>query len=118
MRDLHADLPRRHAAHVHEDSRVLLAEALDERQEHVHASFVRSDEHAPALQVSQLANRELRLLGEALEPFGIAAQHAPRLCEGAVFRRSIEQPLPDFVLEAADGLADRRLGPMELDGGA
>ena len=91
---------------------------LDERQQHVHAALVRSDQHAAALQIAQLANRQLRLFRQPLQPLGVVAQHAPRLGERAVLRRSIEQPLADFLLEAADRLADGRLRAMELGGGA
>ena len=118
LRDLDADLARRHAAHVHENARMLFAEFLDQRQQHVHAALVRSDQHASALQVPQLADGQLRLLRQPLEPLGVVAQHPPRLGQRAVLRRAIEQPLPHLVLEPADGLADGRLGAVQLRRGA
>ncbi len=56
LRHFDADLARRHPAHVNEDARVLLAEFFDQRQQHVHTAFVRSDQHAAALQVAKLAH--------------------------------------------------------------
>ncbi len=118
LRHFDADLARRHAAHVDENARMLLAELFDQRQQHVDAALVRSDQHAAALQVAQLADRQLRLFRKPLQPLGVVAQHAPGLGQRAVLRRAIEQPLPHFVFETADGLADGGLGAVQLRGGA
>ena len=118
LRHFDAHLARRHAAHIDQDARMFLAELLDERQQHVDAAFVRSDQHAPALQIAQLANRELRLFRQPLQAFGVVPEHPPRLGQRAVLRRPIEEALADLVFEAADGLADGRLGPMQLGRGA
>ena len=118
LRHFDANLARGNAAHVDENARMLLAEFFDQRQQHVHAALVRSDQHAAALQVAQLAHRELRLFREPLQPLGVVAQHAPRLRQRAVFGRAVEQPLPHFLFEAANRLADGGLGAVQLRGGA
>src|SRR6185295_11723191 len=82
------------------------------------APLVRSDEDTAPLKLAQLTHRALRLFGETLQPFRIIPQHPPGFSERAVLRRAIEQPLPHRFLEAADGLADRRLSSMQLRGGA
>ena len=67
----------------------------------------------PALQVAQVADRRLRLLGQPHQPLGVVEQHAARFGELAVLRRTVEQPFAEVLLEAANGLADGRLGAME-----
>ena len=39
---------------------MFFAEPLDERQQHVNAPLIGSDEHAPALQIAQFADRPAR----------------------------------------------------------
>ena len=118
LRDFDADLARGHAADVYENAGMLVAKFFDQGQQDVHAALVRSDQDAPALQVPQLANGQLRFFRESLQPFGVVAQYPPRLRQRAVFRRAIEQPLPHFLFEAANRLADGRLRAVQLRGGA
>ena len=60
LRHFDRDLPRRHAPHVHLDVRMAAAESIDERQQRVNGRLIGADEHAPALQIAQLAHREPR----------------------------------------------------------
>jgi hypothetical protein len=83
----------------------------------VHAAFIRSNQDAAALQVAKLAHRQLRFLCKTLKPFGVLAQNPSGFGKGAVFRRPIEQPLANFVLETADRLADGGLGSVKLGRG-
>jgi hypothetical protein len=84
----------------------------------VDSRLVGADEHAPAPEVAQVADRRLRLLGEPDESMTVVLQHAACLGQGAGLRRAIEELLAQLHLEAAHGLADRRLGPMHLRRGA
>ena len=47
---------------------------------------------------------------------GVVLQEPAGLGQGAVARRAVEQPLPELFFEPPDGLADGRLGPVELLG--
>ena len=105
------------APHVDLNLRMRVAEAVDERQQRVHRAFVRADEHAAAAQVAQLADGLLGFFREAHQPLRVVAQHAAGLGQRALLRRSVEQPLAELVLEPPDGLADGRLGPMQLGRG-
>ena len=93
------------------------AEALDQRQQRVHGRLVGADEHAAAPQIAQLAHRRLGLLGE---PHAAAARSPAAARPASVsvpfLRRAVEQPLAELVLEPPDGLADRRLGAVQLLG--
>ena len=51
------------------------------------------------------------------ETIAVVLQHPPRLGQRAVFRRAVEQLLAEVELEAAHGLADRRLRTVDLGGG-
>ena len=94
------------------------AEPRDERQQRVHGRLVGADQHAPPPQVPQLAHRLLGLLRQPHQPLRILAEHAARLGQRALLGRAVEQPLAQLVLEAPDGLADRRLGAVQLGRGS
>ena len=89
----------------------------DERQQAVHRAVVGPDEHAAALEVGQLAHGRLGLVGEAHQPLGVVLQHAAGLGQPAVLGGAVHEPLAQFVLEPAQGLAHRGLGAMEALGG-
>ena len=93
-----------------------LPEARDERQHDVDRRFVGADEHAAAAQVAQVLDGALRLLGQAQQTLGVVAQQAPGVGQGGVLGGAVEQPLADALLQPADRLADRRLGPVQLHG--
>ncbi len=116
MCDLGADLTGRDAAHVHVDERMRLAESRDERQHGMHRGLVGPDEDPPAPQVAQVLHRALGLFGQAEQALGVVAEQAPGFGQGGVLGGAVEQPLPDAFLEAADRLADGRLGPVQLHG--
>src|SRR5262245_37436638 len=99
LRHLDSNLTRGNAPYVDQNFRMLLAELLDERQEDVHAALVRTDEHPAALQISQFADRQLRLLRQTLKPFCVVAQHAPGFGERSVLGRTIEEPLADLLFQ-------------------
>ena len=75
-------------------------------------------EHAPAAQVAEFAHRRLGLLGQPDQPLAVVLEHPPGVGQGAALRRAVEQLLAQVVLQPADGLADRGLGPVHLRGGA
>ena len=95
-----------------------LPEAADQRQQRVDRRLVGADEHASAPQVAQFAHGDFGFLAQAHEPLRVLAQHAPGLGERALLGRPIEEPLTQFLFEPADGLADGRLGAVQLGGGA
>ena len=117
LRDLGADLPRRNAAHVDVHQRVRLPEPLDERQHGVHRRLVGADQHAAAAQVAQVLDGAFGLLGQAQQALGVVAQQPAGVGQRGVLGGPVEQPLADALLEPADRLADRRLGPVQLHGG-
>ena len=106
--DLGADVARVDAAHVDVDGREALVEPRDERQQAVDGAFVGADEHAAALEVAQLADGRLGLVGQAHQALGVVLQHAARLGQPAVLRRAVEEALAQLVLEAPERLADGR----------
>ena len=113
LQHLDADLPRGHAADVDLDARELPAEVLEERQQDVDRRFVGADQHAPPLQIAQVADRGIRLLRQPHQPLRVVEEHASGLGELAVLRRPVEQALAEVVLETLDGLADGRLRPVQ-----
>ena len=118
LRNLRADLPGRDAAHVNVYQRVPFAEVRDERQDHVDGRFVHADEDAPAAQIAQILHGRLGFLRQAQEPFRVVSQEATGIGQAGVLGRTVEEPFPDALLEAAHGLTDGRLGPMQLHGRA
>ncbi len=116
LRDLGADLTRRNAAHVHVHQRVGLSEARDDRQHDVHRRFVGADQDAAAPQVAQVLDRAFGFLGQAEQTLGVVAQQPAGVGQGGVLGGAVEQPLADVLLETADGLADRRLRPVQFHG--
>ncbi len=70
----------------------------------------------PATQVAELLHRGLRLFRESEQPVGVIAEEASGVGQGGVFGGAVEQPLADTLLQSPHGLADRRLGPVELHG--
>src|SRR5437773_6511131 len=103
------DLPRRHTAYIERDVRVALAESDNQRQQRVNRRLVGADEHAAAPQVAELADGRFGFFGQAHEPLPVVLQHLAGFGQGAGFRRSVEQLLPELDLEAPDRLADGRL---------
>ena len=57
------------------------------------------------------------LAGQPEQALGVVLEQAAGLGQGAVPRRAVEQALPQLILDAADRLADGRLGPVEAPGG-
>ena len=115
---LDGDLPRRHAADVDRDVREALAEPPDERQQRVHGGLVGADQHAPALQIAELAHRGLGFLGQPHEPLAVVVQHLAGVGQRAALRGSIEQLFAQIDFEAPDRLAHGRLRAVHLGGGA
>ena len=88
LQHLDADLPRRHAADVDLDARELPPELLEQRQHDVDRRFVGADEHAPALQVAQVADGGIGLLRQPHQPLRVVEQDAPGFGQLAVLRRT------------------------------
>ena len=116
LRDLGADLPCRNPTNVHVHERVGITEALSKRQNDVDGRFVDPDEDASATQVAELLYGRLRFFGEPEQPVSVIAEEASRDGQRGVFGGAVEQPLADTLLQPPYGLADRRLGPVELHG--
>ena len=116
MRDFRADLTGGDAAHVHVDQRMRLTELGDERQHGVDRGFVGADQDPPAPQVAQVLHRALSLFRQAEQTLGVVPEEASGLGQGGVLGGPVEQALPDGFLQAADRLADCRLGPVQLHG--
>ena len=94
-----------------------LLEVGDERQDDVHRGLVGANQDAPAAQVAKVLDRDFRFLGQAQEPLGVVAQEPSGVGQGGVLGCPVEQPLADAFLQAADRLADGRLGSVQLHGG-
>ena len=106
-----------HAADVDLDARELPAEVLEQRQQDVDRRFVGADQHAPALQIAQVADRGVGLLRQPHQPLRVVEQDAAGFGELAVLGGPVEEALAEVVLETLDGLADRRLRPVQPGGG-
>ena len=113
IEDRVGDLPRRHAAHVDDDVGMVERELLDVRQQAVDGGLVGADDDAAAADLLQLAHRRLRLVGQPEQPLRVVLEQPSGLGQRAVARRAVEEPLPQLVLDAADRLADGRLGPVQ-----
>ena len=111
--DFDGDLACAHAANVHVDPRAPFPELHHHGQQDVDGAFVGPDEHAAAFQVAQLADGGLGLVGEAKQAFAVVAQHAAGFGEAAVLGGAVDEALAEFVLEALERLADRRLRPVQ-----
>jgi hypothetical protein len=79
----------------------------------VRSVLVGRDEQAAALQSLQLTHSTRCLAAQPQQPLRIALQHLTGSCERAVAAVTLKQPLAQFVLQPANGLADRRLGTMQ-----
>ena len=73
-------------------------------------------QHAAAAQVAQVLDGAFGLLRQPQQPLGVVAEQAPGVGQRGVLGGAVEQPLADALLEPADGLADGRLGPVQLHG--
>jgi hypothetical protein len=91
-------------------------EGLDVGQQRVDGGFVGPDQHSALADLLELPDRGLGLAGQAEEPLRVLQEQRAGLGEDPGSRRAIEQPLAEFVLEPANGLADGRLCPMQLAG--
>jgi hypothetical protein len=76
----------------------------------VHRRFVRRHDDPAPPHLLQLLDGGLGLAGQAEEALGVVLEQPAGLGQGAVAGGAVEQPLAELVLDAADGLADRRLG--------
>ena len=88
------------------------------RQQVEHGKFVGRDDQFAFLQFAQFGKRFGRLAAQVDQFFGILVENFPGVGEDAFARRAVEEGLAEFVLELADGLADRRLGAEKFFGGA
>ena len=116
LRNLGADLSCRNSTNVHVHERVSITETLNKRQDDVDGRFVDPDEDASATQVAELLHGGLRLFRQPEQPVGVIAEEASGVGQGGIFGGAVEQPLADTLLQPPHGLADRRLGPVELHG--
>lgn len=114
LRDLGADLSCRNPTNVHVHERVGIPEALDKRQDDVDGRFVDPDEDASATQVAELLDGGLCFFREPEQPVGVIPKETSRVGQRGIFGGAVEQPLADTLLQPPHGLADRRLGPVEL----
>ena len=115
--DFDRDLPSRDTADVDRDVRETAAEPANQRQQRVDGRFVGADQHASPPQVAQLAHGRFGLLGQAHEPLPVVLEHLAGIGQGAGLRGAIEQLLAEVDFQAADGLADRGLGAVDLGRG-
>ena len=106
-------LPGGHAAHLDLRVGVVRAEPFDDRQQDVHGPFVGADQHAPAPQVLQLADRARGLRAQCREALRVVQQELARLGQPAALRGAVEQAFVQLVLEPPDGLADGRLRAVQ-----
>ena len=116
LRDLRPDLPCRDAPDVHVHERMRFAEPRDERQDDVNGGFVGADQDAAATQVAEVLDGHLGLFGEAKQALRIVPEQPSGVGQRGVLGRPVEEALADALLEPADGLADGRLGPVQLHG--
>jgi hypothetical protein len=98
--------------------RMRLAEPGDERQDDMDRSFVGADQDAATPQVPEVLDGNLRLLGKAEQSLGEVAQEPSGVGQGGILGRPVEQPLADTLLQPPHRLADGRLRPVQLHGGA
>ena len=95
-----------------------VVEALNQRQDDVDGRFVDPDQNASSTQVTQLLDGGLRLFRQSEQPVGVIAKETPGVGQRGILGGAVEQPFADALLEPSDGLADRRLGAVELHGRA
>ena len=91
-------------------------ELLDDGKQDVHGGFVGPDEHPSPAQVLELADGAFGLFLEPGQPSGVVQEYRAGLGELSALRGPVEEPLAQLVLETLHGLADRRLGPVQLCG--
>jgi hypothetical protein len=97
--------------------RLLEQECRQRRKQDVSVRFVAANPQDRAVPLRQLPDRGHCFVGhsEQLDRFG--QQRIACLRELCGLRAAIEQKLAEILFKAADGLAHRRLGSTEFDGG-
>ena len=110
-------LARRHAPHFDARLRMLARETIDDRQQAVDRRLVRPDDDPAAADLLELPDGRLGLAASRSSRVRVVLEQPAGLGQRAVARGAVEQPLAQLVLQPADGLADRRLGPVQLLGG-
>ena len=84
------------------------------RQQIKRGEFVGGDGQLAALQFAQFGQRLGGVVAQIQQPLGVFLQNASCVGEQAVARGTVEERLADFVFQLVDGLADRRLGAIQL----
>ena len=94
------------------------AKFREHRQQIKNGEFVGRDHQLSLLQFAQLGKRLGGLTAQIDELLGVFVENFSRVRKNPFARGAIEQCLPEFVFELADGLADGRLGAKQLIRGA
>ncbi len=102
------------ALHRDADHGMQAAELGQHRQQVERGKFVGGDAQLAALQLAQFGQRSGGIVTQVEQPLGILLQHAPGIGEQAFAGGAVEQRLADFLFQLVNGLADRRLGAMQL----
>ena len=80
--------------------------------------LVRPDHQRAARELPLVRHREQRLIPHLQETLRIGEQHPARRGQGHIFARTVEQPVPVFLLQLPDLRADGGLRPKDLQAGA
>ena len=78
------------------------------------AALVRADEHPPLPDLPQVRDGTAGLLSQPKQPRAVLEEHLAGVGQRPVARRPVDQPLACRGFQPPDGLADGRLGPVEL----
>jgi hypothetical protein len=104
---------------LHRDVHVGIQAAVlvQQRQQVQAGELVGRQRETARAELPDIVERRERLLAEIQQPLGVHREHPPGVGEHAAPAGAVEQRPADLVLEPLDGLADRRLGPIERLGG-
>ncbi len=114
VEQLGGHLARRHAPDFDERLRMILREPFDEGQQRMDGRLVRADHDAPATDLLELPDRLLGVRREPHQPHGVVLEQPPRFGQRARPGGPVEETLPELFFKAANALADRRLGAVQL----
>ena len=94
------------------------AKFCQDGQQVEHGEFVGCDDQLAFLQFAQFGEGFRGFGAQVDQLFGVFEQDFSGVGEDAFAGRAVEEGFAEFVLEFADGLADRGLGAEEFLGGA
>jgi hypothetical protein len=91
-----------------------MEKCCDRWKHYMRRDFTATDPEDGASTFRLASERSLSLLGETNQPGAFAKEHDACLREGDTLRASVEQALPEVILQSAHRLTHSGLRPVQL----